>query len=146
MSKKRFLLVMLAALFLALAGCAAPTLDATRKGDAMPVAKKSPAKQALPPPDIKSMYLGSGTPTARPDSAQVGVFLRSEPPTKAYTTVGDVEISTEREGRSMENMPTYARQEARRMGGDALIVETESAGLDGCNQMAGQEGRPSSGG
>jgi hypothetical protein len=69
------------------------------------------------PPAIKSMYLGSGTPTARPDSAQVDVFLRSEPPSRPYTSIGEVEISTGRERRSMEEMLTYARQDARKMGG-----------------------------
>ena len=84
-----------------------------------------------PPPAIKSMYLGSGTPTARPDSAQVDVFLRSEPPSRPYASVGEVEIATERESRSMEEMLTYARQEARRLGGDALIVETGSTTTSG---------------
>jgi hypothetical protein len=80
------------------------------------------------PPNVKSMYIGSGTPSARPDSAQVDVFLRSEPPSRPYASIGEVEVSTLRESRSMEEMLTYARQEARKMGGDALIVESGSTG------------------
>jgi hypothetical protein len=81
----------------------------------------------MPPPDIKSMYLGGGTPVPRPDSAEVEVFLRSDPPSRPHVTIGEVEIATQREKRSMEEMLGYARDEARRMGGEALIVETGSA-------------------
>lgn len=84
-----------------------------------------------PPPVINSMYLGSGRPTPRPDSAQVDVFLQSQPPTRSYTSIGEVEISTQRASQSMEEMLTYARQEARKMGGDALIIETESTTTGG---------------
>ncbi len=76
---------------------------------------------------VKSMYIGSGTPIARPDSAQVEVFLRSDPPSRPYLTVGEVEVSTDRTRRRVAGrLLHYARKEVRKMGGDALIVETHS--------------------
>lgn len=78
----------------------------------------------MPGPNVKSMYLGDGTPVPKPDSAKVAVYLRSDPPKREYVTIGEVEISTERKRRSMEDMLDHAREEARKLGGDALIIET----------------------
>lgn len=81
---------------------------------------------AMRPPEIKSMYIGAGQPMARADSAWVDVFLRAEPPTRPYVIVGTVEVMTERSKRPMDEMLEYARREARKLGGDALIIETSS--------------------
>jgi hypothetical protein len=75
----------------------------------------------LPPPRINTLYTVTGTPTPRSDSALVEVFMKENPPTREYDVLGQVEISTERESRTMENMLEYARHEARKLGGDALI-------------------------
>lgn len=85
----------------------------------------------MPPPEIKSLYLGSGLPTPRPDSSQVEVFLRSDPPQRAFSSIGEVEITTQRSKRSMANMLDYARREARKLGADALIIETGAVAVAG---------------
>src|SRR5262245_21107720 len=81
----------------------------------------------IPPPKINSMYTATGTPTPRPDSALVEVFMKASPPTRTYDVLGQVEIETERESRTLENMLVYARSEARHLGGDALVgLETNA--------------------
>ena len=73
------------------------------------------------PPQIKTMYTAAGTPTPRADSALVEVFMKDNAPTRAYDVLGQVEIATENESRTLENMLDFARKEARRLGGDALV-------------------------
>jgi hypothetical protein len=75
----------------------------------------------LPHPYITSLYTGGGTPVALPDSARVDIFLRENPPQREYEPLGTVEIATDNHWRSTDNMLMYARREARKMGGEAII-------------------------
>jgi hypothetical protein len=89
----------------------------------------------MPPPHINSLYTGPGTPSPRTDSTAVEVFLDTAPPQHAYAVIGRVEITTENDARTLENMLVYAKDEARRLGGDALInlknTETTTASSGG---------------
>lgn len=81
----------------------------------------------LPPPDIKTLYTAATPAVARPDTAAIEVFLNADPPRREYDVLGQVEITTERESRTLENMLDYAKREARRLGGDALVnLETDA--------------------
>jgi len=75
----------------------------------------------MPPPNINTMYTATGTPTPRPDSALVEVFMKGNAPKREHEVLGQVEIATENQSRTLEEMLNYARKEARRLGGDALV-------------------------
>jgi len=75
----------------------------------------------MPPPRISSLYTGTGTPSPRSDSSSVEVFLDTAPPQRAFKVIGRVEITTQNDARTLEGMLFYARAEARRLGGDALV-------------------------
>jgi hypothetical protein len=76
---------------------------------------------ALSHPYITSLYTGAGTPVALPDSAHVDIILKESPPQREYEPLGTVEIATDNGLRSTDNMLSYARHEARKMGGEAII-------------------------
>lgn len=80
----------------------------------------------MPPPHVYSMYTGPGTPAAKSESSGIEVFLDSFSPDRPYTAIGRVEIETENDQRTLENMLSYARAEARRMGGEGLVNITTS--------------------
>jgi hypothetical protein len=83
-------------------------------------------------PHISTLYTGPGTPTPKPDSATVEVFLAGTPPERAYTVLGEVQITTDREKRSAQEVLDYAKAEARKLGGDALVdVGTSSEVIPG---------------
>jgi hypothetical protein len=73
------------------------------------------------PPEVKTLYTASEPMVARGDSASVEVFLPVAPPERAYVVLGQVEVSTQRRHRRMDELLQYAKVGARRMGGDALI-------------------------
>ncbi len=86
----------------------------------------------MPPPHVNSLYTGVGNPSPRPDSAAVEVFLDTAPPQRQFTVIGSVEVTTQNDERTLENMLTYARAEARKLGGDALVrVRTSTTSLPG---------------
>lgn len=86
----------------------------------------------MPPPHINSMYTGTGSPSPRPDSSLVEVYLDTAPPKRQFAVIGRVEIATENDSRTLENMLSYARAEARRLGGEALInIKTSTTSAAG---------------
>ena len=90
-----------------------------------------PPGESLEPPHVNALFLGSGVPSPRPDSALVEVYTRTSPPSREVVVVGTVEVFTENDSRTNENMLWYARIEARRLGGDALVnLETSQLVTD----------------
>src|SRR6516164_8381954 len=75
----------------------------------------------IPPPYVTSLYTAGGKPIALPDSARVDIILRENPPQREYEALSTVEIATDRHWRSVDNILMYARREARKMGGEAII-------------------------
>ena len=86
---------------------------------------------AMPPPHINSMYTGTGEPVAKPDTATIAVFLDTAPPERPFSVIGRVEIATDNDKRTMEDMLFYAREEARKLGGDALVNLKNSSASTG---------------
>lgn len=72
------------------------------------------------PPYINSMYTASSTPVPRGPGAEVEVFMEGTP-IPSGLVVGFVEISTERDDRPLQELLEYAKDEARKMGGDCLV-------------------------
>lgn len=75
----------------------------------------------LIPPKISSHYSGPGRPIARDRYARVDVFLAGESPGRSYVILGDVEIRARSRNTGLGNMLDYARREARKLGGDAVV-------------------------
>lgn len=75
----------------------------------------------LTPPKIKSHYSGTGRPIARDPRIRVEVFLAGREPGWDYAVVGDVEVMARSRNTSVINMLDYARREARKLGGDAVV-------------------------
>jgi len=86
---------------------------------------------AMHPPYINSIYTGQwAPPTAKPDSATVEVYRDTSAPDRVYTTVGRVVIASDNRKQTLESMLDYARAEARKMGGDALVNVKTSESFD----------------
>jgi len=75
----------------------------------------------LTPPKIRSHYSGTGRPIARDPHVRVEVFLAGQEPGWDYAVVGDVEIRARSRNTSVINMLDYARREAGKLGGDAVV-------------------------
>lgn len=75
----------------------------------------------LIPPKVSSHYSGPGRPIARGRYARVDVFLAGEDPGRRYGVLGDVEIRARSRNTSLHNLLDYARREARKLGGDAVV-------------------------
>jgi len=90
-----------------------------------------PPGESLQPPHVNALFLGTGVPVPRPDTALVEVYTRTSPPSREVIVIGTVEVFTENDTRTNENMLWYARREARRLGGDALVnLETSQLVTD----------------
>lgn len=72
------------------------------------------------PPYINSMYTASSTPVPRDPAAEIEVFMEGTS-IPSGLVVGFVEISTERDSRPLQELLEYAKDEARKMGGDCLV-------------------------
>lgn len=75
----------------------------------------------LIPPRITTHYVGPGRPMPRDQYAPVDVFLAGKEPGMSYTVLGHVEIRARSRNTSLSNMLDYARREARKLGGDAVV-------------------------
>jgi len=75
----------------------------------------------LTPPKVTSHYVGPGRPIARDHLAGVDVFLAGRMPDRRYVSLGDIEIRARSRNTSVLNLLDYARSEARKLGGDAVV-------------------------
>jgi hypothetical protein len=75
----------------------------------------------LMPPRISSHYTGPGRPVPRDRSAHVDIFLAGHDPERSFVVLGDVEVHARSRNTSLTNMFDYARGEARKLGGDAVV-------------------------
>jgi hypothetical protein len=73
------------------------------------------------PPHITSRYLIPGKPTARGPRAAVDVYLHGQEPPRYYAVIGEVQVLTRSRNTSLSNMIDYASDEARKMGGGAIV-------------------------
>jgi hypothetical protein len=82
----------------------------------------------LVPPKVSSHYSGPGRPIARARFARVDVFLAGQEPGQPYVVLGDIDIRARSRNTSLHNLLDYARHEARKLGGDAVVeVRVERA-------------------
>lgn len=84
----------------------------------------------LIPPRVSSVYTGKGHPRARRDDARIEVFLAGERPNREFVVVGELEVATGNRNTSLSNLIEYARREARRLGGDAIVDVRPPASTD----------------
>jgi hypothetical protein len=75
----------------------------------------------LLPPKVTSVYTGIGEPIARPRDARVEVFLAGNLPNRLYVELGQLEVLTRSRNTSLDNMLEYAKREARKLGGEAIV-------------------------
>src|SRR5262245_17095489 len=73
------------------------------------------------PPRVTAHYLVPGEPVAGEPFAEVGVYLRGQEPERRYVVIGDVEVVARSRNTSLWNMIDYASNEARKMGGEAIV-------------------------
>ena len=75
----------------------------------------------LTPPKVSSHYVGPGGPIARDRRVGVDLFLAGRMPDRHSVSLGDIEIRARSRNTSVINLLEYARREARRLGGDAVV-------------------------
>ena len=82
---------------------------------------------STPPPQVKSVYLGSGAPIARPDTSRIYAFRHSDCPSPSqYTVIGQVEVTTVRLDYGERELLSFAEAEALKLGGEAIIIDVTS--------------------
>ncbi len=87
----------------------------------MTTSSAGPPGAQLPPPTVNALYFGTTAHIPKPDSSIVEVYSTTAPPSRLFEVIGTIEVFTENDVRTHDNMLWYAKQAARKMGGDVLL-------------------------
>ena len=74
-----------------------------------------------PAPKLRTTWTAQGRPRPRDKAATVEVFQSGWPPAKKYDAIGEVSVLASGPRTSVDELTEWAKQGARRLGGDALV-------------------------